>query len=78
MTTIERTIADLCDRYDLAGDAEELFNSLDLVPRVDAAALVRYARALGKATAAGALATGWNASRSGWACRMPRLKSSAR
>lgn len=55
VTTIERTIADLFDRYDLAGDAEELFNSLDLVARVDAAALVRYARALGNATAAGAL-----------------------
>src|SRR3546814_19062174 len=55
MTTIERTIADLFDRYDLAGGAEELFNSLDLVARVDATALVRYARALGNATAAGAL-----------------------
>src|SRR3546814_7237567 len=55
VTTIERTIADLFDRYDLAGDAEELFNSLDLVARVDAAALIRYARALGNATAAGAL-----------------------
>ena len=55
VTTIERTIADLFDRYDLAGDAEELFNSLDLVAKVDATALVRYARALGKATAAGAL-----------------------
>ena len=55
LTTIERTIADLFDRYDLAGDAEELFNSLDLVVRVDAAVLARYARALGKATAAGAL-----------------------
>ena len=55
LTTIERTIADLFDRYDLAGDSEELFNSLDLVARVDAAAVVRYARALGKATAAGAL-----------------------
>ncbi len=55
LTTIERTIADLFDRYDLAGGAEELFNSLDLVARVDAAAQVRYARALGNATAAGAL-----------------------
>ncbi len=55
VTTIERTIADLFDRYDLAGGAEELFNSLDLVARVDAAALVRYARTLGNATAAGAL-----------------------
>ena len=55
VTTVERTIADLFDRVDLAGGAEELFNSLDLVARVDAAALVRYARALGNATAAGAL-----------------------
>ena len=55
VTTIERTIADLFDRYDLAGGAEELFNSLDLVARVDAAALVRYTRVLGNATAAGAL-----------------------
>ncbi len=55
VTTIERTIADLFDRYDLAGGAEELFNSLDLVVRADAATLVRYARELGKATAAGAL-----------------------
>lgn len=55
VTTIERSIADLFDRYDLAGGAEELFNSLDLVARVDAAALVRYASALGNAAAAGAL-----------------------
>ena len=55
VTTIERTIADLSDRYDLAGGAEELFNSLDLVVRIDALALVRYVRALGKATAAGAI-----------------------
>ena len=31
VTTIERAIADLFDRYDLAGGAEELFNSLNLV-----------------------------------------------
>ena len=55
VTTVERTIADLFDRYDLAGGAEELFNSLDLVVRIDALALVRYMRALGKATAAGAM-----------------------
>ena len=55
VTMMERTIADLFDRYDLAGGAEELFNSLDLVVRVDALALVRYVRALGKATAAGAV-----------------------
>ena len=55
VTTIERTIVDLFNRYDLAGGVEELFNSLDLVARVDAAALVRYSRARGNATAAGAL-----------------------
>lgn len=55
VTTIERTIVDLFDRYDLAGEPEELFNSLDLVVRIDATALVRYARALGNAAAAGAL-----------------------
>ena len=54
-TTVERTVADLFDRYDLAGGADELFRSLDLVARVDAAALVRHARALGKAAGAGAL-----------------------
>ena len=55
VTTVERTIADLFDRHDLAGGAEELFDSLDLVARVDAEALVRYARAYGNAAAAGAL-----------------------
>ena len=55
VTTIERTIADLFDRYDLAGGMEELFNSLDLIARVDAAALARHVRSLGNATAAGAL-----------------------
>ncbi|MDE0419109.1 MAG: hypothetical protein OXI95_19550 [bacterium] len=55
VTTIERTIADLFDRYDLAGGAEEFFSSLDLVVRIDALALVRHVRALGKATAAGAM-----------------------
>ena len=55
MTTLERTIADLFDRHDLAGGAEELLNSLDLVARVDAGALVRHARGRGNAAAAGAL-----------------------
>ncbi|NJM33771.1 MAG: hypothetical protein HC850_02625, partial [Rhodomicrobium sp.] len=55
VTTIERTLADLFDRHDLAGGAEELFNSLDLVARIDAAVLVRHARALANAAAAGAL-----------------------
>ncbi|MDE0285176.1 MAG: transcriptional regulator [Gammaproteobacteria bacterium] len=55
VTTVECTVADLFDRHDLAGGAEELFNSLDLVVRVDADALARHTRARGNATAAGAL-----------------------
>jgi predicted transcriptional regulator of viral defense system len=55
VTTIERSIADSFDRHDLAGGAEELFNSLDLVARVDAAALVRHARGLRNAAAAGTI-----------------------
>lgn len=55
VTTIERTIVDLFDRVGLAGGAEELFDSLDLVPRVDTGALVRFAQAHGNAAAAGAL-----------------------
>ena len=55
VTTMERTIADLFVRYDLAGGADELFNSLDLVVRIDDLALVRHVRALGNATAAGAM-----------------------
>ena len=55
VTTVERTIMDLFDRHDLAGGAEELLNSLDLVARIDAGILVRYAHKIGNATAAGAL-----------------------
>ena len=55
VTTVERTLADLFDRVGLAGGAEELFNSLDLVMRVDAETLVRHARGLRKASLAGAL-----------------------
>ncbi len=57
VTTMERTIIDLFDRPDLAGGAEELFNSLALVKRVRGEDLVRQARALGNAAATGAL--GW-------------------
>ena len=53
--TIERTIVDLFDRYDLASGAEELSNSLDFVVWVDTTALIRYARTFGNASAAGAL-----------------------
>ena len=55
VTTVERTIADLFDRYNLAGHSEELFNSLDLVVRIDVAALVQNARSRGKATAVGSM-----------------------
>ena len=53
VTTLERTVADLFDRPDLAGGGEELLNSLDLVPRVDAAKLQAHVAAIGNATAAG-------------------------
>ena len=55
MTKIELMIAHLFDRYDLTGGAEELFNSLELVERVDASALVRHASSCGNAAAIGAL-----------------------
>jgi predicted transcriptional regulator of viral defense system len=61
VTTLERTLADLFDRPDLAGGAEELFNSLYLVDRVDARALLRFLSGLGNATAAGT--AGWWLSR---------------
>jgi predicted transcriptional regulator of viral defense system len=57
VTTLERTLADVFDRPDLAGGAEELFDSLALVERVKADELVRQARSLKNAAAAGAL--GW-------------------
>ena len=59
VTTLERTVVDLFDRYDLAGGAEELFRSLDLVMEreepFDIDALVGFAKRLSNATAAGAL-----------------------
>lgn len=56
-TTLERTIADLFDRLDLAGGAEELLNSLDLVGRINVDRLISHLGANGNATAAGA--AGW-------------------
>lgn len=53
VTTLERTLADLFDRPDLAGGGEELFNSLDLVPRVDPVKLRAHLATIGNATAAG-------------------------
>lgn len=59
MTTFERTLVDVFDRYDLAGGAEDLFRSLDLVPgreeSFDIDAVVDFARRVGNAAAAGAL-----------------------
>jgi len=69
VTTLERTIADLFDRPDLAGGAEELINSLDLVVRLDAGALARHLAANGNATAAGA--AGWWLERRREALRVP-------
>jgi predicted transcriptional regulator of viral defense system len=58
-TTLERTLIDVFDRYDLAGGAEDLFRSLDLLIEreipLDLEALVELARRCGNATAAGAL-----------------------
>lgn len=59
VTTLERTLALLFHRYDLAGGVEELFRSLDLVAAADADmdidALVGFAQGLGNSAAVGAL-----------------------
>jgi predicted transcriptional regulator of viral defense system len=57
VTTLERTVADLFDRPDLAGGAEELFKSLALIGRLDADRVAQHLAATGNATAAGA--AGW-------------------
>lgn len=57
VTTLERTVADVFDRPDLAGDVEELWNSLALVERLKTDDLIRQASGLNNAAAAGAL--GW-------------------
>jgi predicted transcriptional regulator of viral defense system len=57
VTTLECTVADLFDRPDLAGGAEELVNSLDLISRLDGRRVLARLIALGNATAAGA--AGW-------------------
>ena len=57
VTTLERTVADLFDRPDLAGGAEELVNSLNLIGRLDADLLAEHLTANQNATAAGA--AGW-------------------
>jgi predicted transcriptional regulator of viral defense system len=59
VTTLERTLVDLFDRYDLAGGAEDLFRSLDIVvdreTPLDVATLLDFAKRLGNATAVGVL-----------------------
>lgn len=59
VTTLERTLVDLFDRYDLAGGPETLFRSLDLVAErpdpLEVDAMVDFARWRGNAAAAGAL-----------------------
>lgn len=59
VTTLERTLVDLFDRYDLAGGAEDLIQSLDVVLEreqpFDIEALVGFARQLGNESAAAAL-----------------------
>lgn len=57
VTTLERTIVDVFDRPDLAGGAEELWNSLALVARLKWDHVVPQARGLKNASAAAAL--GW-------------------
>jgi predicted transcriptional regulator of viral defense system len=68
-TSLERTVADLFDRPDLAGGSEELFNSLDLVGRLDLDRLVTHLKANDNATAAGA--AGWWLERQREALRVP-------
>ncbi len=59
VTTLERTLVDLFDRYDLAGGAEDLFCSLDMVlereERFDVEALIDFAKRLRNATAVAVL-----------------------
>jgi predicted transcriptional regulator of viral defense system len=57
VTTLERTVTDLFDRYDLAGGAEELLQSLTMIPRLKVDRLYACMRSLGNASAAAA--AGW-------------------
>jgi len=52
VTTIERTVADVLDRPDLAGGTEEVWRSLHGIPALDAKALERYVVLLGSRTLA--------------------------
>jgi predicted transcriptional regulator of viral defense system len=59
VTKLERTLVDMFDRYDLAGGAGDLFQSLDVIVEreapLDIEALVDFARQLNNASAAAAL-----------------------
>lgn len=57
LTALERTVADLFDRHDLAGGAEELMQSLDMIPRLRLDRFYACVRSLGNASAAAA--AGW-------------------
>ena len=58
LTTLERTVADVFDRPDLAGGAEELLNSLDLIVRLNGDMLARHLAANRNTTAAGVAGAG--------------------
>jgi predicted transcriptional regulator of viral defense system len=59
VTTLERTLVDLFDRYDLAGGAEDLFRCLDVVVEHEASlnfdVLIDFAERRSNAAAAGSL-----------------------
>jgi predicted transcriptional regulator of viral defense system len=59
VTTLERTLVDLFDRYDLAGGADGLFRCLDVIVEreeaFDIEALIEFAQRLDNATTAAAL-----------------------
>ncbi len=52
VTTLERTVADVLDRLDLAGGVEEVWRSLQSVPALDSRALEEYVILLGSRTLA--------------------------
>lgn len=57
VTTLERAVADVFDRPDLAGGPEELLDSLDLIVKLDGDTLAQHLAANNNATAAGV--AGW-------------------
>lgn len=52
VTNVERTVADVLDRLDLAGGLEEVWRSLLSVPALDASSLEEYVSLLGNRTLA--------------------------